>query len=181
MRMKTIRIDSFVVSCACLGTLFIGGMWLQQERVDVYQQELAHERNLRKQAERIEYKLIQEAADVWCSDHVDDLWASIRQCEEKDVNRINGCQECWDAWTFDMEGSCRTMMHDFEYKAEDTMLAMSARALWADYSEARSRDCEGRGFDTVEAYDKCLGPAARQKEIQDALDAMLIHQQSKSF
>ena len=152
-----------------------------QRELDACQTDLAQAKERRVQAEHIEYKLIREAADDWCGDYIDDMWKDIRQCEEKDVSKLNGCQECWDAWTFDMEGSCRSIMYDFEYKAEDTMLARSAQLLWQDYAEARHEDCRSRGLKTVEELHKCLGPADRPKEIQDALDAMFIHQQSRSI
>jgi len=181
--MKTIRIDSAVVICACMGTLFIGGMWTQQEKIDACQQDLAHERELREQAQNIEYKLIQEAADEWCGDTLEDSWQELRRCEERGENERPsiGCNDCWEAWALDMEGTCRSMTYDFESKLEDSILFNSAKLLWEDYAAARTRDCESRKFKTVQEFDKCLGPAARQKEIEQAFEAMFIHQQSKAF
>lgn len=181
--MKRIRNYLLTTLIVAVGSFTCGVNW-QTQQSELYQRDLrwqvGHERALRDQAEAIEYKLIQEAADAWCSDMINQSWDDLRRCEEND-ERERPCAACWKAWTTDMEGSCRTMSYEFDYQVEDSILFRSAQLLWDDYAAARIKDCESRQLETVQQFDKCLGPVARQKDIKDALDAMLIHQQSKSF
>ncbi len=175
--------DAVPIFCMLLATVSMGtAIFLAGELRDL-RVDLDQERALREQAEKIEYNLIRESADDWCSDMLDELWADLSRCEEKDETERPplGCDACWDAWSNDMEGTCRTMSYEFDYQAEDSILFRSARLLWDDYAAARMKDCESRKLETVQQFDKCLGPAARKKEVNDALDAVFIHHQSKTF
>ena len=171
------------IFCVLLATVCMGSAAHLADALKSTRAELSQEKALRVQAERIEFKLIRDAADDWCSDVLDDTFADLERCEEKDeaIRPPEGCFACWDAWSNDMEGSCSTMSYEFHYKAEDSILFRSARLLWKDYAAARTKDCESRSLETVEQFDKCLGPVSRQKEVLDALDAMTIHQQSRTL
>ena len=175
----------FIILAVAMGSFAWGVNWEAQQG-ELYQRDLrwqvGHERDLREQAGEIRYKLIQEAADDWCGDTLDETFADLSRCEESgESSAASECSSCWDIWSNDMEGTCRTMSHNFDYAAEESLLFRSAQLLWGDYVTARMKDCTARKLKTVEEFDKCLGPAVRQKEVLAALEAVLIYQQSKSF
>lgn len=175
------KIDTIAVVCCLITGLFcaahISSELGEGRECKV---ELDRERALRVQASNIEMKLVQEAADEWCSDSIDRAYDDLQACERSGPSRYpEECGECWNAWTMDMAGACDSMHDQRRNAIEDTIFMHSTMDLWGDYVDARINDCESRDLKTREEREKCLGPAAHSEEVSRAFEAMSIHQESR--
>ncbi len=93
---KEMRIAGYSIFLGlCLVTIAFQRVEMSNDEmvIEILEKEIEKQEALREQAEQIRWKLIEEKADDWCEDTVEELVSDLDDCE---WGRMRfDCDECW--------------------------------------------------------------------------------------